>query len=87
MANGTCVTEHRLCAFLGDLTSLLTLTRPESRRYYYPYLTDEKDEAQGQNLPKVLESVTDETQFGLKSESSIVCLTGGWYGKCLEYVG
>lgn len=61
----------------GDLTSLLTVTIPESRRYN-PHFTDEKDEAQGQNLTKVLESVNDETRLRLKFGPSIVCLTGGW---------
>lgn len=48
----------------GDLTSLLTLTRPESRRCY-PYFPDEKDKAEGQNFYIVLESVNDETRLGL----------------------
>lgn len=43
----------------GDLTSLLTVTMSKSRRYYC-YFTDEKDNAQGQNLSKVLESVNGE---------------------------
>ena len=50
---------------------------PYSRKYYHTYFRDKKDKAQGQLLPKVFEGVNDESWFGLKSKSSMVCLTGG----------
>ena len=50
---------------------------PYSRKYYHIYFRDKKDKAQGQLLPKVFEGVNDESWFGLKFKSSMVCLTGG----------
>ena len=52
----------------GDLTSVSTLTMSWSGRYY-PYPTDEKDEAQGQVLVQGLGP-----KFGVQHG----CLTGTW---------
>ena len=54
----------------GKLPSPLTLATPYSARHY-PCFMDENDEAQGQHLSRVFESVNDESWFGLKSKSSM----------------
>ena len=54
------VTEYRIqeMHISGELPS--SLTTPYSAKYY-PCFMDEKDEAQGQRLSRVFESVNDES--------------------------
>ena len=65
-------TEYRIqeMHISGERPLPLTLTTPYSARYY-PCFMNEKDEAQGQHLSRVFESVNDESWFGLKSKSSM----------------
>lgn len=78
-------TEYRKCIFLVNFPSSLTLTTPYSAKYYACFM-DEKDEAQGQHLSRVFESVNNESWFGLKSKfnMTISLVDGQWHQNCLE---
>ena len=72
------VTEHRYVHLWGTSIVFNSNNAPFKKLLLSLLDKNKKDEAQGQHFSKVIESVNDESSLGLKSKSSVVCLTGGW---------
>ena len=74
----TYVTEHKYVHFWGTSIIFNSNNAIIKKALLSLFEKNEKDETQGQHFSKVIDSINDKSSLGLKSKSSVVCLTGGW---------